>query len=153
MRNDIDPILLEVLKSGFDTIADEMALILMRTAHSPIVRDSMDFSTAICDAAGQTLAQGVTTPMHLGSFYDAMQFLIERYEGDVQPGDVFVGNDPYAAAGQHLPDIYIVKPIFHDARVVGWATTVAHHASAASCRAAMRWARSRSIRRACDCLS
>lgn len=128
MRNDIDPILLEVLKSGFDTVADEMALILMRTAHSPIVRDSMDFSTAICDEAGQTLAQGVTTPMHLGSFYDAMQFLIGRYEGDVQPGDVFVGNDPYAAAGQHLPDIYIVKPIFHEARIVGWATTVAHHA-------------------------
>ena len=68
MRNGIDPIRLEVLKNAFDTIADEMALILMRTAHSPIVRDSMDFSTALCDPAGETLAQGVTTPMHLGSF-------------------------------------------------------------------------------------
>ena len=48
MRTCIDPIRLEVLKNAFDTIADEMALILMRTAHSPIVRDSMDFSTALC---------------------------------------------------------------------------------------------------------
>lgn len=127
-RSNIDPIRLEVLRNAFDTIADEMALILMRTAHSPIVRDSMDFSTALCDAKGRTLAQGVTTPMHLGSFFDAMDFLIERYKGDVHPGDVFIGNDPYAAAGQHLPDIYIVQPIFREERVVGWATTLAHHA-------------------------
>jgi len=127
-RANIDPVRLEVLRNAFDTIADEMALILMRTAHSPIVRDSMDYSTALCDAAGRTLAQGVTTPMHLGSFFDAMEHLIERYKGNTHPGDIFIGNDPYAAAGQHLPDIYIVEPIFHDGRIVAWATTVAHHA-------------------------
>lgn len=124
----IDPIRLEVIKNAFDTIADEMALILMRAAHSPIVRDSMDFSTALCDAEGQTLAQGVTTPMHLGSFYDAMRHVIGRYAGDVTEGDTFIGNDPYAAAGQHLPDFYIVQPIFVGGDLVGWATTVAHHA-------------------------
>ncbi len=48
---DLDPILLEVFKNGFEAIADEMALILMRTAHSPIVRDAMDFSTAMCSSA------------------------------------------------------------------------------------------------------
>jgi N-methylhydantoinase B len=127
-RSNIDPIRLEVLRNAFDTIADEMALILMRTAHSPIVRDSMDYSTALCDAKGRTLAQGVTTPMHLGSFYDAMDFLIERYKANVFPGDIFIGNDPYAAAGQHLPDIYIVQPIFLREKIVGWATTLAHHA-------------------------
>ncbi len=124
---EIDPIRLEVMKNAFDTIADEMALILMRAAHSPIVRDSMDFSTALCDPQGQTLAQGVTTPMHLGSFYDAMRHLIERYAGDIHEGDTFIGNDPYAAAGQHLPDFYIVQPIVLDGRLVGWGTTVAHH--------------------------
>ena len=126
--SNIDPIRLEVLRNAFDTIADEMALILMRTAHSPIVRDSMDFSTALCDAQGRTLAQGVTTPMHLGSFFDAMEHLIGRYRGDIRPGDVFIGNDPYAAAGQHLPDIYIVQPIFFEEALVGWVTTLAHHA-------------------------
>ncbi|MCA0847966.1 hydantoinase B/oxoprolinase family protein [Salipiger thiooxidans] len=124
----IDPIRLEVMKNAFDAIADEMALMLMRAAYSPIVRDSMDYSTALCDADGQTLAQGVTTPMHLGSFYDAMQHLMRRYAGDIHPGDVFIGNDPYVAAGQHLPDIYIVEPIFHEGRLVAWTTTLAHHA-------------------------
>ncbi len=128
MRPGIDPIRLEVLKNAFDTIADEMALILMRTAHSPIVRDSMDFSTALCDAAGETLAQGVTTPMHLGSFYDAMRFLIRRFDGQVRDGDVYIANDPYAAAGQHLPDIYIIMPIFYESALAAWVTTVAHHA-------------------------
>ncbi|MEM1315636.1 MAG: hydantoinase B/oxoprolinase family protein, partial [Pseudomonadota bacterium] len=108
----VDPIRLEVMKNAFDSIADEMALMLMRAAYSPIVRDSMDFSTALCDAEGRTLAQGVTTPMHLGSFHDAMVFLLDRYGDGVRPGDVFIGNDPYIAAGQHLPDIYIVEPIF-----------------------------------------
>ena len=126
--SEVDPIRLEVMKNAFDAIADEMALMLMRAAYSPIVRDSMDYSTAICDAQGQTLAQGVTTPMHLGSFYDAMRHLMTRYEGSIHPGDVFIGNDPYAAAGQHLPDIYVVEPVFHEGRLVAWTTTLAHHA-------------------------
>ncbi len=128
MNQDFDPILLEVIKNGFDAIADEIALIIMRTAYSAIVRDSMDFSTAICDARGLTLAQGLTTPLHLGSFHDAMQHLIRQYEGRIEPGDVFIGNDPYVASGQHLPDIYIITPIFVDDRLHGWATTLAHHA-------------------------
>jgi len=127
MTSEVDPFLLEILKSSFDTIADDMALNMMRTAYSGIVRDSMDFSTAILDHRGQTLAQGLTTPMHLGSFHDAMRGLIRRYEGRVEPEDVFVFNDPYVADGQHLPDIYIVKPIFAGATLAGWACALAHH--------------------------
>ena len=123
----LDPVRLEVLKNGFDTIADEIALILMRTAYSSIVRDSMDYSTAICDARGRTLAQGLTTPMHLGSFYDAMQSLIPRYRDAVFPGDIFIGNDPYVAGGQHLPDIYVIKPVFYAERLAAWSMTLAHH--------------------------
>jgi N-methylhydantoinase B len=127
MTSQLDPILMEVFKNGFEAIADEMALILMRTAHSPIVRDAMDFSTALCDADGENLAQGLTTPMHLGSFHDAMRHLIAEYAGRIGPGDVFIANDPYEASGQHLPDIYVVKPIFAESRLVGWAATLAHH--------------------------
>jgi N-methylhydantoinase B len=127
MRSNVDPFLLEILKSSFDTIADDMALNLMRTAYSGIVRDSMDFSTAILDHRGQTLAQGLTTPMHLGSFYDAMTGLMRRFEGRIIPGDVFIFNDPYAAGGMHLPDIYIVKPIYCEADICGWACALAHH--------------------------
>jgi N-methylhydantoinase B len=127
LRSELDPILLEVFRNAFESSADQMALILMRTAHSPIVRDAMDFSTALCDASGQNLAQGLTTPMHLGSFYDAMRHLIGQYHGRIAPGDVFIGNDPYLASGQHLPDIYVIRPVFHGESLSGWAATIAHH--------------------------
>jgi N-methylhydantoinase B len=127
VRTEADPILLEVFRNAFEAAADQMALFLMRTAHSPIVRDAMDFSTALCDAAGTNLAQGLTTPMHLGSFHDAMRHLITQYAGRIAPGDVFIGNDPYLASGQHLPDIYVIRPIFHGERLCGWAATIAHH--------------------------
>jgi N-methylhydantoinase B len=127
VQSELDPILLEVFRNAFESAADQMALILMRTAHSPIVRDAMDFSTALCDASGQNLAQGLTTPMHLGSFYDAMRHLIGQYEGRIGPDDVFIGNDPYLASGQHLPDIYVIQPVFHGQRLCGWVATIAHH--------------------------
>ena len=125
--NNTDPVLTEIVRNALDAIADEIALIVLRTACSGIVRDSMDYSTAVCDAAGATLAQGLTTPLHLGSFQDAMQALIKHFHGDVAEGDVFIFNDPYLSAGQHLPDIYIIRPVFVDGTLEGWATTVAHH--------------------------
>jgi N-methylhydantoinase B len=127
VRPELDPILLEVFRNAFESSADQMALILMHTAHSPIVRDAMDFSTALCDSSGQNLAQGLTTPMHLGSFYDAMRHLIGQYQGRIASGDVFIGNDPYLASGQHLPDIYVIRPVFHGESLCGWAATIAHH--------------------------
>jgi len=123
----VDSILFEVVKNALDSIADEMALIIMRSAYSSIVRDTMDFSTAICDAQGRTLAQGLTTPLHLGSFFDALECLLDQAAGRIFPEDVFVFNDPYSAGGQHLPDIYVIKPIFIAGVLQGFATTVAHH--------------------------
>ena len=86
--NNIDPFLREVIRYAFDAIADNMALTLMRTSHSGIVRDSLDFSTALSDATGQTIAQGVCTPMHLGCFQDAVSKVIHDYEGKIYPEDV-----------------------------------------------------------------
>ena len=123
----INPIQLEVIKNALDSVADEMALIVMRSAYSGIVRDGMDYSTAICDANGQTLAQGLTTTLHLGTFYDAMRGLTTHFRGNVDPEDLFIFNDPYVANGGHLPDIYIVRPIFLEGTLKGWATTCAHH--------------------------
>ena len=117
----------EIIKNCFDTIADDMAITLMRTAYSGIVRDSLDFSTAICDPDGLTLAQGVCTPMHMGSFFDAMKALLNQYKRNVFPNDIFIFNDPYASAGQHLPDIYIAMPIYFKKDISGWAVTIAHH--------------------------
>lgn len=123
----LDPITFEVIKNALSSAADEMALIIMRSAYSPVVRDSMDYSTALCDRHGQVVAQGLTLAVQLGSFPDCMRVLLQDHAHDARPGDVFMFNDPYGSGGQHLPDIYIIKPMFHDDAIEGWACTMAHH--------------------------
>ncbi len=127
MKNRIDPITLEVIKNALSSVADEMALVLMRSAYSPVVRDSMDYSTALCDCHGQVIAQGLTLAVQLGAFPDAMQHLTAQYANRMQSGDIFIMNDPYGAGGQHLPDIYVIKPLFWDGEIEGYACTMAHH--------------------------
>jgi N-methylhydantoinase B len=124
---DIDLITLEVIRNALASTADEMALIVMRSAYSPVVRDIMDYSTGLCDARGRIIAQGLTLPIQLCSFPRIMRFVHERYGNNLRAGDVFIANDPYGSGGQHLPDIYILKPIFVGDRLIGFATTVAHH--------------------------
>jgi N-methylhydantoinase A/oxoprolinase/acetone carboxylase beta subunit/N-methylhydantoinase B/oxoprolinase/acetone carboxylase alpha subunit len=121
-----DAILREIVGNALTSIADEMATTIFRTAHSTVVRDVMDFSAALCDPSGETVAQAVTIPLHLGSIPTAMRALLERFDGRMDPGDIFVMNDPFDG-GMHTPDIYIVKPVFVDERLLGYAVTVAHH--------------------------
>lgn len=121
----IDPISLEVIRNGLSSAADEMALVIMRSAYSPVVRDTMDFSTSICDKNGEVIAQGLTLAVQLGAFPDIMKYIIE--EKNISPGDVFLANDPYGSGGQHLPDIYVIKPIFYNNKLHGYAATMAHH--------------------------
>jgi N-methylhydantoinase B len=123
----IDPITLEVIRNALASTADEMALIVMRSAYSPVVRDIMDYSTALCDAQGRVIAQGLTLPIQLCSFPRVMRFVQERYGATLKQGDILIANDPYGSGGQHLPDVYILKPIFVEERLAGFAATVAHH--------------------------
>ena len=121
-----DPITMEVVRNALSSIADEMALVIMRTAYSSIVRDSMDYSTGLCDRHGAAVAHGLTMALHLGSFPDAMKALTDEYGDDTRPGDIFVFNDPYTAGGMHLPDVYIVKPLFYGGTLEGYAATLVH---------------------------
>ncbi len=123
----VDPITFEVVQNALNSIADEMALVIMRSAYSPVVRDSMDYSTALCDADGAVVAQGLTLAVQLGSFPDIMRLIDRDHRADARPGDIFIANDPYGAGGQHLPDIYIVMPLFDGNTLAGYATTMAHH--------------------------
>jgi N-methylhydantoinase B len=122
----IDLVTLEIIQNALGAIADELALVIMRSAYSNIVRDSMDYSTAVFDHKGETIAQGLTTPVHLGSFPDAMQKMTALYEGNIFPGDIFIFNDPYGSGGMHLPDFYIIKPVFVDETLEGFVGTLAH---------------------------
>lgn len=126
MNRSSDPITLEVVKNALSSLADEMALVILRTAYSSIVRDSMDYSTGLCDRRGRVIAHGLTMALHLGAFPDAMLALTRDYAGNILDGDVFIFNDPYASGGMHLPDVYIVKPIFVRGELEGYACTLVH---------------------------
>ncbi len=124
--SEIDPITREIMQNGLAAAADEMSAALYRTAYSTIVRDCLDYSTSLCNARGEMIAQGVTIPLHLGSVPFAMGALFERFGEDIEPGDVFILNDPFDG-GMHIPDIFIVKPIFWEGERVAFAVSTAHH--------------------------
>jgi N-methylhydantoinase B len=125
-KHAIDPITFAVIKSGLDTIVDDMAYALMRTARSPIVRDVLDYSTTLCDRLGRILAQAKTVALHLGAVPDAISVIMERFASAAEPGDVFILNDPYDG-GMHLPDIFMFKPIFYEDNLQAFAIVIAHH--------------------------
>jgi N-methylhydantoinase B len=121
-----DPITAELIRNSLQSIVDEMALTLVRTAYSANLKSAMDLSSAICDASGQLIAQGLTLPLHLGSIPDAMHALLDRFGGAFRPGDAFVLNDPYEG-GTHLPDFFVFQPVFDGEYVFAFVVTVAHH--------------------------
>ena len=116
----------EVFNNAVSGLADELAITILRTAHSQIVASSMDFSAALCDAAGRTIAQANTCPVHLGSIPDAMDAVLDAFGDQIQDGDVYILNDP-SLGGMHLPDIFIIAPVFYEAQLLGYVVTVVNH--------------------------
>jgi N-methylhydantoinase B len=117
----------ELIREGLASICEEMAVSVIRTSHSETVKSAMDFSTALCDAKGEIIAQGVTLPNQLGALPDAVAAVLREFGDGLVPGDVVMVNDPFAG-GMHLPDVFVVKPTFRDGSRVGIVATVAHHA-------------------------
>jgi len=118
-----DPIEFELFKNSLFSVADEMALTIFRTTYSGVLKDNMDYSTAMFDGSGKLAAQGLTLPGHLGSMPTAMAAIQEAFQGKIEPGDVYILNDPFQG-GMHLPDIFVFKPIFRGAELLAYAATV-----------------------------
>jgi len=116
---------LELLKNGLVTIADEMAVTVARTARSFVIKEALDYSTALFDERGELIAQGTCLPLHLGSMPSAVAAVRNRYGNDFRPGDIYALNDPYEG-GSHLPDIICVQPVFMEGDLVGFSSTLAH---------------------------
>jgi 5-oxoprolinase (ATP-hydrolysing) len=106
----VDPVMLEVFNNLFMNIAEQMGLRLQNTAASVNIKERLDFSCALFDAAGQLIANAPHMPVHLGSMSESIRTVIERNPA-MQPGDVYVLNDPYHG-GTHLPDITVVTPVY-----------------------------------------
>lgn len=124
----LDPITVEVIGSALSSIVEETGEALVRASYSTNIKERRDCSTALFDRAGRTLCQAEHIPIHLGSFIEFIpKVLAEHPVVELQPGDVFVGNDAYQGGGTHLPDIVLAEPIFVDGTLAAWTVNLAHH--------------------------
>ncbi len=128
MSKALDPIELEVLHNALTAAAADMDVTMWRTSRSTIVREMLDYSTAIFDADGFNVAQSARIPQHLNSMGYCLLEIVKRFIPLEQwnDGDVVVTNDPYCG-GQHLPDIVAFRPVFHAGRRVAIVGTLCHH--------------------------
>ena len=121
-----DPVTLAVIEHRLESIALEMTEVMLRTSMSQILNTSHDFSTAILDGESQLVAQGEGIPVHISALPIAGAAVCEYFGDDISDGDLFLLNDPYFG-GSHLPDITVIRPIFHEGKPLFYAVNRAHH--------------------------
>jgi 5-oxoprolinase (ATP-hydrolysing) len=125
----VDPVMLEVFNNLFMNIAEQMGLQLQNTAYSVNIKERLDFSCALFDASGNLIANAPHMPVHLGSMSESIKTVVARNAGSMQPGDVYVLNDPYHG-GTHLPDVTVVTPVWDadNASILFYVGSRGHHA-------------------------
>ena len=124
----VDPFTLEVLRNGFSAIAEEMSLVVMRSARSPLLREAGDLSSALTDAAGELVAQGRDIPMHMGVMSFTVKAFLKRVAPErLAPGDVWFLNLP-EVGGNHLPDVKAIRPLYDETGLAAFAVSLAHWA-------------------------
>ncbi len=128
MTAPLGPVALEVLRHALTAAAAEMDVTIWRTSRSTIVRELLDYSTAVFDAEGRNVAQSQRIPQHLNAMGAGLHSIVADYIklDDWQDGDVVVTNDPYCG-GQHIPDILAFRPVFHAGRRIAVVGTCCHH--------------------------
>jgi len=120
-----DRFTMDVLREGFAAISDEMFVSLQRTSQSPIIYEVLDFGVGISDADGELVSQGNGIAGFLGPLGDAVKETIACRK-DLRPGDVIIANDPYSGGGTHLSDVALVRPVFAEAELIGFAAAKGH---------------------------
>ena len=123
-----DSVTVDIIGAHLLAIAEEMGVALIRAAYSPNIKERHDCSTSLLDRDGQTIAQAEHIPLHMGSMLGFIPELKAVFAEDINPGDVFIANDPYVGGSTHLPDVVVVAPLFDTGGLAGFAATVAHHA-------------------------
>ena len=124
---DLDPVTFEVLRSSYRNLVDRMAEQIQRTCYS-FVMYNRDFSNCLNDAEGNTVMQGSQDiAVHVGTLHYTCKETLEYFEGDINPGDVYIVNDPYLG-GTHINDVRIMRPVFHDGELIAVTQSNGHWA-------------------------
>ena len=122
----LDPFLVEVIRHGLTAAAEEMSLVVMRSARSPLLREAGDLSSTLTDRRGELVAQGRDIPLHLAVMaYTVKDFLREVPAERLRPGDAWILNLP-EIGGNHLPDVKLIRPIFYEDELVAFSVSLAH---------------------------
>jgi N-methylhydantoinase B len=125
---DVNPITLEVVRHAILAIAEEMSVIVMRSARSPLLKEAGDLSSALTDGRGRLIAQGRDIPIHLGVMAFTVKAFLERVpRRTLRDGEVYYLNLP-EMGGNHLPDVKAIRPVFAGGRLVAFAISLAHWA-------------------------
>lgn len=128
-RRTLDPVTFEVLKNAFATSVNLMSEQILRTCYSFVIY-SRDFSSALCDAEGNTVMQGdQDIAVHVGTLHFQCQAVLKEFEDDIHEGDVFAINDPYQG-GTHMNDVSFLRPIFYEGTLLAFAQNKGHWADA-----------------------
>ncbi len=123
----VDPVTLEVVRNKLDGIANEMQLTLVRSAFSAIVKEGLDASASLFTIRGETLAQALAVPIHLGALVPMVGHLLQSVPiSSMREGDIFILNDTYQG-GTHLPDIAVMMPVFTGGQVLAISAAMTHH--------------------------
>ncbi|MDH3427244.1 MAG: hydantoinase B/oxoprolinase family protein [Gemmatimonadota bacterium] len=127
MTSEFDPIRVEVFRNALTAIADEMGIALRRAAYSTNIKTRLDYSCAVFDADGKTLAQAFTQPIHLGTLRHFVPRILGIVDtGSLGPGDAVLCNDGHLG-GIHLNDVCLVAPVHNKGLIVAYVATIAHH--------------------------
>ncbi len=123
----LDPVTLELVWTRLISAVDEAAKAIVRTSFSTLSNEANDFACVLTDSEGRSLAQNTgSIPSFIGTLPGTVRALRAAIPPErMQPGDVFVTNNPWIGTG-HLNDISIVRPIFLDGTIVGYAATTSH---------------------------
>jgi N-methylhydantoinase B/oxoprolinase/acetone carboxylase alpha subunit len=121
-----DPFLLEIVRNYLVTTCREMGIAMMRTSYSPMFNEALDFSCVVFDGVPEMVAQAPFVPAQIGSTVHIVPSAIaEIGPENLEPGDVIFTNDPYRS-NCHLPEFVVIKPYFHDGRILAYTANIAH---------------------------
>jgi N-methylhydantoinase B len=128
MTKQYDPITTEIIQSSLQAAADEMFAALRHTAMSAIIYEVLDMGTGITDKDGELAGSGAGIPAFVGVLDKTVKRTLQKYNkpGDIEPGDIFLTNDPYSGGVTHLNDAVLVMPVFADGEIVAWTANIAH---------------------------
>ena len=127
LKGGINPVTLEVIRSGVNATVDEMQKVIFRTGYSTIIRESKDASAGVTDPDGRLIGQAVQLPLHLGVFTPAVKGLCDYYPlEEINDGDIFLVNHPYIGGSPQASDLTVLLPVFHDKEFLAMCCNIAH---------------------------